>query len=162
MGAPDAAEPVPRQAEEDRRSEAAEGRVSAREKPPCQQIPSWLKGRLGKHALAPLTGQDAVALSAFAHVIALWGRSDSNGRRLAVIAGRAIVLAMQPTTRDLAKASIPCVLDWSHEEQLWAAMFDHCDDEQADRVLRELADDDERALIAGLQAKGFRFQETGP
>jgi uncharacterized protein (DUF2126 family) len=133
--------------------------VSRAEKPACQQTPPWLKDRLGKHALTPLTGQDAVALSAFSHVVALWGRSDSNGRRLAIIAGRAIVLAMQPETRGLAKAAIPCMLDWSHEQQLWSAMFDHGDEEQADRVLRQLADDDERAMLAALQAKGFRFAE---
>jgi len=134
--------------------------VSTREKPACQQVPPWLKDRLGKHALGPLTGQDAVALSAFAHVVALWGRSDSNGRRLAVLAGRAIVLAMQPETRGLAKTSIPCILVWSHEAQLWGAMFDGVDDAQTDRVLRELADEDERAMIAGLQAKGFRFVDA--
>jgi len=135
--------------------------MATREKPPCQQVPAWLKSRLGKQALAPLTGQDAVALSAFAHVVSLWGRSDSSGRRLAVIAGRAIVLAMQPTTRGLAKASIPCVLDWSHEAELWAAMFDPVDEERTERVLRELMDEDERAFIEGLKAKGLRFQEGG-
>jgi hypothetical protein len=112
--------------------------MATREKPYCQQVPAWLKGRLGKQALAPLTGQEGVALSAFAHVVALWGRSDSNGRRLAVIAGRAIVLAMQPETRGLAKASIPCILDWSHEAELWGAMFEKVD---------------ERAVIEGIRAR---------
>jgi hypothetical protein len=127
--------------------------MSAREKPCCAQVGPWLKVQLGKHALAPLTGQDSVALSAFAHVVSLWGRSDFTGRRLALVAGRAIVLAMQPETRELAKRSIPCMLDWSHERELWSAMFDAGDQEQADAVLRQLADEDERALLAALQRK---------
>lgn len=126
--------------------------TAPREKPPCEQVRPWLRDRLGKHALAPLSGQDAVALSAFAHVVALWGRSDGNGRRLAVIAGRAIVLAMQPAARALARTSIPCVLDWSHEAELWTAMFGDGQHASADRVLAELADQDERALLARLQA----------
>jgi hypothetical protein len=126
------------------------------EKPACKQVGPWLKHHLGKSALAPLTSQDSVALSAFAHVVELWGRSDENGRRLAIIAARAIVLAMQPGTRGLAKTSIPCMLDWSHEEQMWSALFVGEQAAGLDRLLRELADGDERALLDRLHAMGFR------
>jgi hypothetical protein len=33
--------------------------------------------------------------------------------------------AMQPHTRHLAKAAIPHVLDWSHEEEIWLAIAEH-------------------------------------
>jgi hypothetical protein len=90
------------------------------EKPFCKSGPAWVRNRLkDKHALAPLTGQDWRALYAFFHLVDLYGSSDADGRRSAVLAMAYTVRAMQPSTRHLAKAGIPHVLDWSHEEQIW-------------------------------------------
>ena len=90
------------------------------EKPCCQTGPKWIVERLkDKHALAPLTGQDWRALTAFLHAVALYGNSDGDGRRSALLAMAYLVRAMQPSTRHLAKAGIPHVLDWSHEDEIW-------------------------------------------
>jgi hypothetical protein len=90
------------------------------EKPCCQTGPKWVKGRLkDQDALAPLTGQDARAFRAFFHLVDLYGSSDADGRRSAVLAMAYTVRAMQPSTRHLAKAGIPSVLDWNHEEEIW-------------------------------------------
>ena len=88
--------------------------------PYCKSAPRWVCERLkDKHALAPLTGQDWCALKAFFHLVDLYGSSDGEGRRCAVYAMAFAVRAMQPSTRHLAKAGIPHVLDWSHEEEIW-------------------------------------------
>ena len=91
-------------------------------KPCCQTGPKWISDRFKRElgvtdALAPLTGQDARALSAFLHLVALYGNSDATGRRVAVLAMAYTVRAMQPHTRHLA--GIPHVLDWSHEAEIW-------------------------------------------
>jgi hypothetical protein len=100
--------------------------VSAKEKPCCQSGPRWICERLrNKDALAPLTGQDWRALAAFFHLVALYGNSDRDGRAAAVAAMYHTVRAMQSSTRHLAKAGIPHVLDWSHEEEIWLAMERH-------------------------------------
>lgn len=92
----------------------------AREKPFCQTGPAWVKNRLkDKYALAPLTGQDWCALYAFFHLVNLYGHADGDGRRSALLAMAYTVRAMQPKTRHLAKAGIPHVLDWSHEDEIW-------------------------------------------
>lgn len=91
--------------------------------PYCRSGPRWIVQRLrNKHALAPLTGQDARALHAFLHLVDLYGNADDDGRRCAVVAMAHTVRAMQPSTRLLAKAGIPHVLDWSHEEEIWSAL----------------------------------------
>jgi hypothetical protein len=90
------------------------------EKPCCQTGPTWVRDRLkDKHALAPLTGQDWRALTAFFHLVALYGSSDEDGRASALLAMFHTVQAMQPKTRYLAKVGIPHVLDWSHEAEIW-------------------------------------------
>lgn len=89
--------------------------------PICQTTPTWIRHRLqDRSALAPLTGQDWRALEAFLHLVALYGNSDETGRQCAVMGMACCVCAMQPTTRFLAKAGIPHVLDWSDEDRLWA------------------------------------------
>jgi hypothetical protein len=98
----------------------------AREKPCCQSGPTWVKKRLhNANALASLTGQDWPALQAFFHLVALYGQADANGRRCAVLAMAHTLCAMQLTTRHLAKAGIPHVLDWSHEAEIWAQLEPH-------------------------------------
>jgi len=94
-----------------------------REKPFCQTGPKWISDRFQRqgvtHALAPLTGQDARALSAFLHLVQLYGNADQPNRRAVLLAMAYTVQAMQPSTRHLAKAGIPHVLDWSHEAEIW-------------------------------------------
>jgi hypothetical protein len=93
------------------------------EKPICKTGPTWIKNRLkDKHALAPLTGQDARALQVFLHLVDLYGSSDEHGRTCALLAMFWTLRAMQPSTQHLAKAGIPHVLDWSHEDQIWDAI----------------------------------------
>lgn len=90
--------------------------------PPCVAGPRWLKqpaGTRGKLSLAPLTGQDTRALHAFVHLLELYACSDDDGHEAAIVAMRAVLGAMQPSTRHLAKASIPFVLDWGDEDRLW-------------------------------------------
>lgn len=97
--------------------------MSAKEKPCCQTGPAWIVERLkDKSALAPLTGQDSRALRAFIHLVELYAVSDGEGRRAALLAMRSTVLAMQPSTRHLAKAVIPHMLDWGDEDRIWRAL----------------------------------------
>ena len=77
-----------------------------------------------RSALAPLTGQDARALKAFLHLVELYGNSDEDGRGAALWAMSHTLQAMQPSTRHLAKAGIPHVLDWGHEEEIWRQVCD--------------------------------------
>ena len=99
--------------------------TTRRDPPICARGPRWIRERLtngdrkAPSPLAPLTGQDAAALRAFLHLVELYGYADGEGRRCALIAMRATVRAMQPSVRHLAKAGIPCVLDWSHEDEIW-------------------------------------------
>jgi hypothetical protein len=96
------------------------GEMASRQRPYCQTAPRWIAQRLkDKHALAPLTGQDGRALSAFVHLVALYGQSDGEGRAHAIAAMAHTVRAMQPSTRHLAKAAIPHMLDWDDEPALW-------------------------------------------
>lgn len=93
------------------------------EPPCCKTAPKWLVHHLGRNALAPLTGQDARALRAFVHLVELYACSDGEGQRQALVALRATVLAMQPSVRELAKRSIPHMMDWSDEGPLWLAIL---------------------------------------
>lgn len=76
----------------------------------------------GKGCFAPCTGQDWAALKAFAHLIELYLYGDLDGRRSSISAMAAVVLAMQPQARRLAKTMIPHVADWSHENEIWGHM----------------------------------------
>ena len=89
----------------------------ATEKPFCQQITRWLK-HCG-HSTAPLTGQDWRAIQAFVHLVELYSVSDGPGRTSALEAMAWTVSAMQPSTRRLAKRTIPMVTDCSDEERIW-------------------------------------------
>jgi len=102
--------------------------MTNREKPYCQTGPKWVADRMArergdKSALAPLTGQDWRAFKAFFHLVALWGACDEPAH--AVAAMYHVLQAMQPHTRQLAKAGIPHVLDWSHEAEIWRAISDY-------------------------------------
>jgi len=73
----------------------------------------------GKHALAPLTGQDARALAAFVHLVELYSCADRAGAEHAVRAMYHAAQAMQPTTRPLAQEVIAFVLNWDDRVTLW-------------------------------------------
>jgi hypothetical protein len=88
---------------------------------PCwQSSVAWVRDRLNdRSAFAPMTGQDSSAFAAFVHLVELYGRADQVGRLVALEAMRQTLRAMQPSTRHLAKAAIPHVLDWSDEDRIW-------------------------------------------
>lgn len=90
----------------------------------CKAGPRWLQHHHGRTSLGALTGQDARALSAFLHLLELYAVSDSEGQGYALAAMTATVLAMQTSTRWLARESIAHVLDWGDRDTLWGRMFD--------------------------------------
>lgn len=90
----------------------------------CKSGPKWLRHNFGGMALGALTGQDARALSAFLHLVELYAVSDAEGQRYALAAMTSTALAMQSSTRWLARESIAHVLDWSDRDRLWGLMLD--------------------------------------
>lgn len=74
---------------------------------------------LFKGALGALTGQDARALEAIVACWVLYSNSDEAGRFGALSAVRALLPAMQESTRWIAKELIPFALDWDDRERLW-------------------------------------------
>jgi hypothetical protein len=78
--------------------------------------PSLLK----KGSLAALTGQDTRALNAIVVCWELYANSDEDGLLAALEAVRALLPAMQPNTRWIARELIPFVLNWDDREGLWA------------------------------------------
>lgn len=80
---------------------------------------AWLRANGQRHALAALTGQDASALAAIAHAWELYARADGDGQRAALAAVRALLLAMQPKCRPLARELIARSLDWHDRARLW-------------------------------------------
>ncbi len=90
----------------------------------CKTGPTWLKHHHGRTSLAALTGQDARALAAFFHLVELYAVSDASGGMRALEAMHCTVLAMQPSTRWLAREAIAHVLDWGDRDRLWGLMFD--------------------------------------
>jgi hypothetical protein len=77
------------------------------------------RSNLRKGALGALTGQDERALSAIVHCWKLYANSDSDGQRGALAAVRALLPAMQPSTRWLARELIPFAMCWDDRERLW-------------------------------------------
>lgn len=86
-------------------------------KPVCAALLTWLRLNLGRGALAPLTGTDAKALAAAAHIVVLYAY-DRDDATLAAF--RAVVLRMQPSTRELAYHAIAHVMDWDDRARVWA------------------------------------------
>lgn len=84
----------------------------------CAKDPSSPSG-LREGALAALTGQDTRALNAIVACFELYANSDEDGERGAIMAVRALLPAMQDSTRWIARGLIPFVLDWSDREKLW-------------------------------------------
>lgn len=69
--------------------------------------------------LAALTGQDVRALNAIVACWELYACSDEDGQRGALEAVRALLPAMQESTRWIARELIPYALDWGDREWLW-------------------------------------------
>jgi hypothetical protein len=92
------------------------------EPPLPKRIAVFVKFQLAdKSAFAPFTGQDFSAWCAFLYATELYGRGDYSGQAHALDMMRAAVRAAQQKDDVLAifKKSIPGVLDWGHEAQLW-------------------------------------------
>lgn len=100
------------------------------EKPICRSAPTFVKahangrGLPDKAAFAPCTGQDRAAFEAFVHLVELYAAADDKGRAHTIAAMASTVLAMQESTRHLAKKAIPAVMDWGDEETLWRKIQD--------------------------------------
>lgn len=85
----------------------------------CTELLRWLRANLGRGALAPLTGTDSRALAAVAHILMLRAVADSE--RLPLEAFRAVVLTMQPKTRELAYHAVAWCGEWEWRERVWRA-----------------------------------------
>lgn len=83
----------------------------------CVKDPSS-PSELGKGSLAALTGQDVKALDAIAACWALYA-GDLDAREGALAAVRALLPAMLPENRWIARELIPFALDWNDRERLW-------------------------------------------
>ncbi len=83
-----------------------------------QTIRPWLTSNLGKHCLAPLTGQSSRALDAAVSIIELYSY-DSNPSLIEAF--RLVVLRMQDHDRELAYHAIAHVMNWSDREKIWTA-----------------------------------------
>lgn len=97
--------------------------MSRKTKPHCHEAAAWVKHRLGRDCFAPFTGQDSSAFAAWAHLVALYLRSDEWGRKHTLQAMRWTLEAMQHSCWPVAKAAIPSIGDWSHEDEIWSLIF---------------------------------------
>jgi len=75
--------------------------------------------RIPRGTLGALTGQDARALGAIAECWELYSNSDADGQAAALGAVRALLPAVQPQCRFLAKELIAMALDWPDRDRLW-------------------------------------------
>ena len=89
----------------------------------CAADPSS-PSNIGRHSLAALTGQDVRALNAIVACWELYAAGDGDAQRGALAAVRALLPAMQGSTRWIAKELIPYALDWSDRERLWLMVTD--------------------------------------
>jgi hypothetical protein len=102
----------------------------ASERSLTKEIAVFVKFHLqDKHCFAPFTGQDYSAWAAFLYACQLYGRSDSTGQRGALDAMIALVRSAQQKEDVLAvfKKSIPGVLDWNFEPEVWGQIAPRSD-----------------------------------
>lgn len=69
--------------------------------------------------LAPLTGQDTRTLDAIVACWELYFSGDYDAEHGALAAVRALLPALQPSTRVFARELIPFCGDWDHREKIW-------------------------------------------
>jgi hypothetical protein len=93
--------------------------VSRTPKPRCADGIAWLRQRLGRGALAPLTGQDLRALAAYLHLLELYVTADEPGEVSASLAIGHTLAAAQPSVWPIFKAAIPWAGEWHHEDEWW-------------------------------------------
>jgi len=74
---------------------------------------------LGSRSLGALTGQDTRALDAIVAALELYACGDEHEQRGALAAIRALLPAMQESTRWIAREMIPFKLNWEDRERLW-------------------------------------------
>ena len=84
----------------------------------CSKDPSS-PAEVGKGALGALTGQDSRAMAAIAACWRLYANSDDDGATAALDAVRALLPAMQASTRYLAREIIAWAMDWNDRARLW-------------------------------------------
>lgn len=107
----------------------AAGLVSGRREPPrCSDALQWL--RANGHSLAPVTGTDARALKAFAHLLDLYALTGSSS---VVVALAVCVAEMQPKIAPLARELIAWALDWGDRDRMWPDI-----EAQAEHIRRPL------------------------
>lgn len=88
----------------------------AKPKPLSEQVLEFLRGNLGKHCLAPLTGTDYRALMAAAHLMEAY---SGDGHPCYLEAFRLTVQRMQPKCWYFAYHTIAKALDWGDRMDLW-------------------------------------------
>lgn len=69
-----------------------------------------------------MTGQDARMLSAVSACWEVYANADNAGRRGALEAVYALLPAMSPTARFVARELIPYALDWSFRDTVWGEL----------------------------------------
>ena len=75
--------------------------------------------KVRKAMLGALTGQDYRTLGAIAACWELFSNSDADGQKAALRAIRALLPAMQKSTRWFAREMIPFAMNWEDRERLW-------------------------------------------
>lgn len=73
--------------------------------------------RLRKGCLAPVTGTDYRALSAFVACLELYSFADHPSQVLSAM--RLVLGEMQPSVRWIARELIPFVREWEDRDRLW-------------------------------------------
>lgn len=96
-------------------------RRSKPEPPLHKRIRTFVEYHLGsgRSTFAPFTGQDRAAWTAFVYLLEIYAYGDDVGRKSALVAMGAVLVAAQPKVLDAFKKAIPGVLDWCNEGQIW-------------------------------------------
>jgi hypothetical protein len=85
----------------------------------CVKDPSCPIALPRRGTLAPLTGQDGRALTAWVAALELYATGDEDASRGGLAAMRAILPAIQRPCWVFARELIPFVLDWPDRDRLW-------------------------------------------
>jgi hypothetical protein len=88
--------------------------MARRENERCRDAYKWMTLNYGKHCLAPLTDTDTCAFEALVHA---WDLRTYTRDNKSLEACLALLMCMQPSTRELGVALIPFAVDWSNERE---------------------------------------------